>query len=446
MWTTDGVSPGDAGTAAAGEASDNAMRKLLVVGLLALAACGRETADVVLAVPSVSALPTVAEAVCGADGLAVRTPTVAAQTDGVHVRVVNTTAEEAALVYEEGPQGAGGGHNLPAIGTTLVLAVAPGSFSLGCGPLRAGRPAPDATVEVLDPEGLFVVNQPYCEQYSGSTAEIDPAMRGEPDPLVAAGDRLHAIAGDGDVRPVGYPEGDEHRYGLFRDGELIATATLVAAAGDTWFASEDVRCSEPPLQPAPTVTAVAGGVLTCGWEGATTNFAQLTAEPFGVQFTVRNALDRAVVVQWTAAAGRGASLDLAVGDEYPIALAIPPGTAELACWADGGQVGGGAALTVVDPRAHYRTTELLCNPQRAGSTDRDLSLPGVEDPVAVAGEGLQAFGVEVAALERVGYPQGEPPQYGGFRDGRLAAVITLVPGQGYGWFADSFVACDVGAP
>lgn len=100
--------------------------------------------------------PDVIDFICAANGTAQALYHQAfVQADGVHVRIRNETG--APIVYRfDSPTGPGGGQEVPPGESTDVLfLVPPGPVDLHCGQDTSEKKAPSATVEALDPAGLY---------------------------------------------------------------------------------------------------------------------------------------------------------------------------------------------------------------------------------------------------------------------------------------------------
>jgi len=128
---------------------------LVLLGITA--GCGRSaapaaTADLAVAPSLPPGTVDVVDVVCAPAGTRVSATRSAAQRDGLHVRVQNTSgATGVYLTYRHGPgMGLGGGEPVES-GTVLVLSAPPGQLHLNCAYDASTRQDRPVAVEVLDP-------------------------------------------------------------------------------------------------------------------------------------------------------------------------------------------------------------------------------------------------------------------------------------------------------
>jgi len=173
--------------------------------------------------------------------------TVAAQRDGVHVVVDNTSGEGMGFEYPLGGTNAPPGtHELkgPAGGTGFPLA--PGDYAVKCLPNSASDPdtIPGATLHVVDPDGVWVPDELQCRsgQEFGYNADFGPGGGESLDEAVH--DLLDGYAMQGDVIvQVGYPESASPEFALTRDARRIVIAKPTRLSNDRWLPSEGTGCS-----------------------------------------------------------------------------------------------------------------------------------------------------------------------------------------------------------
>jgi hypothetical protein len=128
---------------------------VLMLGIMA--GCGHSAAATAVTDPAVAAsvqpaLADVVEVVCSSAGTRVSGTRFAAQHDGVHIRVQNTSgASGVYLNYRHWQRMSPGGGEPVDSGTVLVLGPPPGTVQLNCSYDQGGRQDPPVTIEVLDP-------------------------------------------------------------------------------------------------------------------------------------------------------------------------------------------------------------------------------------------------------------------------------------------------------
>ncbi len=131
---------------------------VIVVTLGFTAGCGAATepAERVTAVSSAPAPADVVDVVCAKGGTTVSATRYAAQPDGVHLHIRNTSGESGVyLAYNHEQRiGASGGEPVDS-GTDLILGIAPGKVSLNCSYDTGSRADRPVTIEVLDPAGAW---------------------------------------------------------------------------------------------------------------------------------------------------------------------------------------------------------------------------------------------------------------------------------------------------
>jgi len=174
----------------------------------------------------------------GSEGTRVLTPTVAAQSDGVHVEVRNTSDVDLGISF------ANVGDNADIGVTELVLDSPPGperALCLGNDTDPGEDPGP--AFEVVDPNGFWVSTDLGGEVCSVGNIDYGELPAGIADPVEAARDALGRRVEDGDTLHVaGYPDARvEKVVVLERDGRAIASVAMFEGSVG-WFAHTVTTC------------------------------------------------------------------------------------------------------------------------------------------------------------------------------------------------------------
>jgi hypothetical protein len=224
------------------------MVRAFAVSLVLLAACADPPGPGDAPPDEVPAgVPDVAEVVCEADGsTTVRTPQVAVQPDGIHVRVVSRLDEPAEIV--------GLGRDVEPGVTEYVSVRAPGRIDTGCNPYSqhepGGREPTTVPVDVLDPDGIYVDAEVQCSgEASALIADFfkEPLDVG-PVPVAVARDSIRGLRTDDEVLHTGYPEQRDRAVAVRRDGEIVATYNFVTFDGERWSVASNHICSSSELR------------------------------------------------------------------------------------------------------------------------------------------------------------------------------------------------------
>lgn len=220
---------------------------LAIAAALGLTACGAaEEVEPAGSTPSsdpAGPLPDVARVVCAVHGARLETDAVKPQLDGVHLEIVNDTGEDRSLSVIESQGGGGLGESAPAGTSTLVVALAPGTLEVSCADLREKEPT-GSRLEVVDEDGVWISTTLDCTDGFSGTADYVPGAKGKDDPLAAAEKALVAYRqNDDDVEPAGYPDAPTPVYRLVRDGETLATVSLLDDGSGGWLADTVTGCS-----------------------------------------------------------------------------------------------------------------------------------------------------------------------------------------------------------
>lgn len=201
----------------------------------------------------------VAEIVCW-DGTELLTPVVRAQPDGVHLRVDNRTGAERYIYEQADPTSALNQHQAPPGISEAVSIEGPGSWRVICSPpsLYPGEDSPWVELEVADPEGIWVPDEPACQLTENTHPDyVEELPKGEAgDPLELAKRELPEwMPGSrpGDVvEPAGYPQADPPQFRIMRGGQVVAVAYYRHDGREGWlFGGIDYCADETQGQPEP---------------------------------------------------------------------------------------------------------------------------------------------------------------------------------------------------
>jgi hypothetical protein len=199
------------------------------------------------ATPSPEVVPDVAQVSCDASATKLLTPVVAAQADGVHIRVDNSSAEDLDLEFK----GLGGTGVSP--GTSRVVwSLRPGTVGLRClrptvDPDTVGGYVP---LRVEDPQHLWVSPDLDCSGGSqvGSGAAFPPGMTGEKgDPVDIARRTATGLLASDVAEYAGYPKADERQVRVVRDGAIVAVFRFMPDGQGGWLEDSFEACGDARL-------------------------------------------------------------------------------------------------------------------------------------------------------------------------------------------------------
>jgi hypothetical protein len=179
------------------------------------------------------------EVECTTTGIKLAADTVTAQADGVHFLIGNSSGEEREFELD-----GVGGDAAPREATAAVWIVAPGAARARCQPLDGGADAAWVAFTVVDPAVMHVPDRVTCALMSSLIVDYAgnaPGLRG--DPVEIARSHLRGVH-DGDVvERAGYPDTDNPKVRVVRDGEVLAVVTYEPALGGGWHMSMFDSCS-----------------------------------------------------------------------------------------------------------------------------------------------------------------------------------------------------------
>jgi hypothetical protein len=215
------------------------MKRLLALGIVvaALASCADSPPPASPADDVAS--PDTLDVRCDGETTEVLTPTVQARTDGVHVRLTNTSDGE--LLYQH----PGGGDGVDPGTTSIRLQILPGPSEFRC--LRS---TPDvdpgveggwASFEVLAPE-RWVSPQLDCPgaMYEGVSDYIEGAV-GVEDPREDARNRFRL---EGTVLEAGYSTSKRRTFVNVVDGSPKESFVYISDGAGGWLQSESSGCRD----------------------------------------------------------------------------------------------------------------------------------------------------------------------------------------------------------
>lgn len=172
----------------------------------------------------------------GVDGTRVLTPLVAAQADGVHVEVRNTSDVDLGISF------ATRGDNADVGTTELVLDSPPGTEEALCTGMDTD-PRDTVPFEVVDPQGHWVSTGLDGEMCRSTNIDYGEVPAGNADPIDAARDHLGDQVLEGDELVLaGYPEAAvEKVLVLRRDGVPIMSVEMFEGT-EGWFVHTVTSC------------------------------------------------------------------------------------------------------------------------------------------------------------------------------------------------------------
>ncbi len=173
----------------------------------------------------------------GVSGTEVLTPVVAAQVDGVHVEIRNTSDEDLGISFATRGDDAD-------VGTTeLVLDSPPGAEEALCtgddtDPGDAGVP-----FEIVDPDGYWVSTELDGGACSVMNVDYGEMPAGIADPIEAARDALGSRIEEGDELVLaGYPEAAVEKVVVLRRGGVPIISVAMFEGTEGWFEHTVTTC------------------------------------------------------------------------------------------------------------------------------------------------------------------------------------------------------------
>ena len=194
------------------------------------------------------------------NGTSVPTPLVRVQPDGVHLRVDNRTGAGRLVYRQEDETSARELHDAPPGISGTVSLEAPGEWRVVCTPppLYPQEDSPWVELEVVDPDGLWVSDQPECDVVTSTHPDyFEDLPRGHTGDLLKAARRevpewMEDPQPEDVVEAAGYPEGRIPQFRVVRDGRVVAVASYRDDGRGGWlFGSIDYCTDEDEGIPEP---------------------------------------------------------------------------------------------------------------------------------------------------------------------------------------------------
>ncbi|HLV57981.1 MAG TPA: hypothetical protein VKY81_03765 [Natronosporangium sp.] len=191
--------------------------------------------------------PAMARIGCADGRTRVLTPTVAAQPDGVHLRVDNSSSDRTLYLRRGGEIVMV--NRAPAGTSEAVATEPPGSWELACVVPTADPEERRGWIrlEVTDPLGLWVPADPDCEQPLRTDINYLVEPEGRPgDPVdLAAEDLAHTFpewSPADTFEPAGYPQAVPRLVRVVRGGTVIAVAEYLRGSTGGWYLNSFAHC------------------------------------------------------------------------------------------------------------------------------------------------------------------------------------------------------------
>jgi hypothetical protein len=195
--------------------------------------------------------PDVARIACAPDGSTiVDAPRVLVQADGVHFEVVNELNKRVGVILENTAIGFRVGLS---VGSTVRTDVAPQDVQIGClVPPSRDEPRTTASLEIIDPTGMYVSTEVECPRGVGSGRSIAdfaaaPVDSGPPS-LQEARTLIAGLQADDLLAYTGYRDARNQDVAVIREGQVIATFGFVRF-GDSegWVEASSSSCADSGL-------------------------------------------------------------------------------------------------------------------------------------------------------------------------------------------------------
>jgi hypothetical protein len=196
-------------------------------------------------------LPAIVDVRCGPAGIVVPVASVRPQSDGLHLRVLNSH-RGATTVWVEGDEWASGSVRVAAGVTRLRQPVPPGVLTIGC---EVQGEREQRRVDLVDVDGLYQVPHLACDAddrtalaglaVEPETPSLVTATRRALEPVLQPGDSVGAVRGYVGQR-LGDPTTDPVTQ-LSRDSEVVAFIRLRGAEEEPvppWVVAEVEACAD----------------------------------------------------------------------------------------------------------------------------------------------------------------------------------------------------------
>jgi hypothetical protein len=182
---------------------------------------------------------------CDGTGNSLSAPAIAAQPDGIHVQVDNTSGGQLSLTVENG------GTDAPPGTSHHVFEIPPGTSKIGCmSDADWNQDPPEMSglvpLRVADPDGVYATLSWTCNERSSGISDYAGAARGVPRSELekATREALSDVIQDSDaVEPAGYPDSIGPSYQLVRDGHTIARVQFEPDLHGGWLTEQVDTCA-----------------------------------------------------------------------------------------------------------------------------------------------------------------------------------------------------------
>lgn len=169
---------------------------------------------------------------------------VAARPDGVHLAIDNTGDTPVSFAIE----GLGGDGAEPGEHKETVWQIPPGAATVSCSMITHGLSgsASSATLEVVDPNGLYVPAEFECasgEAYGSISDYADGTNGFAGDAVQVARDHVSGLEFDDLIERAGYPESRLPVIRVVRDGAIVGKVTLRDDGSGGWLEDSIQGCS-----------------------------------------------------------------------------------------------------------------------------------------------------------------------------------------------------------
>jgi len=193
--------------------------------------------------PSAAAAPDVAEVACDGKTTQVLTPEVAAQSDGVHIHVTNTSPQDLSLEFRDF-----GGDNAPVGNSEVVWPFPPGTVELRCMDpyLDNGVPAGYVTLGVVDQNGIYHPLALECVggAVGGFPSYAEGARGWEGDPVDIVREHGIGLLPSDDVSYAGYPKQQQPQVRVVREGAVVGVFEFFDDGHGGWLMSSYQACGD----------------------------------------------------------------------------------------------------------------------------------------------------------------------------------------------------------
>jgi hypothetical protein len=195
--------------------------------------------------PSATAgvVASVLEVTCTASGTEIGASQVAAQRDGVHIDIANSTGERRLFAIDEV-----GGSNVPRTGVMMTQQMPTGSARIQCGPAD-GSSRDWVAIEVVDPDGHYVPDEVDCRSVvSGSIDYVSDATGPKGKPVGVARRQITGLQADDQVERAGYAKASNPKVRVVRDGSVVAVGSYFSDHAGGWLISDTTVCKGSGLK------------------------------------------------------------------------------------------------------------------------------------------------------------------------------------------------------